>query len=192
MKNFKITLICTSLVFSGAASAGWLDFLNQADDAAETVQKTTSTIKTINNAAQNTQAVAQTAQVSLVDTLVKQLGVTPAQATGGSGALFQVAKSRMTDAAFGQVSQSIPGMDGLLAAVPKAQPASATGNLLSGLAAASGNSTLVNAASLVSAFQQLNLSEGMISQFTPVVIDYVRQNGGEITANLLKTALSGS
>ncbi|MCK5122014.1 MAG: DUF2780 domain-containing protein [Methylococcales bacterium] len=192
MKNFKITLICTSLVFSGAASAGWLDFLNQADDAAETVQKTTSTIKTINNAAQNTQAVAQTAQVSLVDTLVKQLGVTPAQATGGSGALFQVAKSRMTDAAFGELSQSVPGMSGLLAAVPKAQPASATGDLLSGLAAASGNSTLVNAASLVSTFQQLNLSEGMISQFTPIVIDYVRQNGGEITANLLKTALSGS
>ncbi|NOR68595.1 MAG: DUF2780 domain-containing protein [Methylomarinum sp.] len=192
MKNFKITLICTTLAFSGAASAGWLDFLNQADDAAETVQKTTSTIKTINNASQNTQAVAQTAQVGLVDTLVKQLGVTPAQATGGSGALFQVAKSKMTDAAFGQLSQSVPGMDGLLAAAPKTQPASATGDLLSGLAAASGNSTLVDAASLVSTFQQLNLSEGMISQFTPIVVDYVRQNGGELTANLLQTALSGS
>lgn len=191
MNNLKITLICTSIAFSSVASAGWLDFLNQTNDAAEKVQNTTSTINTINEAAQTTQAAAQTSQVGLVDTLVKQLGVTQAQAEGGSGALFQVAKSKMTDAAFGQLSQSVPGMDGLLAAAPKTQPASETGNLLSGLATASGNSTLVDAASLVGTFQQLNLSEGMVSQFTPIVIDYVKQSGGEMTANLLKTALSG-
>jgi len=191
MKKVKITLLCTSLALSGTASAGWLDFLNQADDAAETVQNTTSTIKNINNTVQTGQAVAEVGQVSLVDTLVKQLGVSPAQAQGGSGALFQMAKSKMTESAFGQVSQSVPGMDGILAAAPKPQPASATGNLLSGIAQASGNSTLMGAASLVNTFQQLDMSKGMVSQFTPIVIDYVRKNGGEITSNLLSSALTG-
>ncbi len=188
MKNLKVILMSTSLAFSSAVSAGWLDFLNQADNAAETVQNTTSTIKTINNARQNAQAVAQ---VSLVDTLVKQLGVTSTQATGGSGALFQIAKAKMTESAFSQLSQSIPEMNGILAAAPKTQTASATNNLLSGLAAASGNSTLINAASLVNTFQKLDLSKEMIAQFTPIVINYVKQNSGEVTANLLQAALSG-
>ena len=127
----------------------------------------------------------------MVETLVKQLGVSQAQSAGGSGALFQMAKDSMSASDFGQVSQAVPGMDGLLAAAPKPEPASGTGNLLSGLANASGNSTLMNAASLVNTFQQLDMSKGMVSQFTPIIIDYVKQNGGEMTANLLKAALGG-
>lgn len=188
MKNIKITLICASLAVSGTASAGWLDFLNQTEEAAETVQKTTTTVNKINTTAQT---VADVQQVGLVDTLVKQLGVSPAQAQGGSGALFQTAKNNMTEAAFGQVSEAVPGMDGILAAAPQPKPASPTANLLTGLANASGNSTLTQAASLVNMFQQLDMSKGMVSQFTPVVVDYVKQNGGEMTANLLQTALSG-
>lgn len=188
MKNVKIAFLCTSLAVSGSASAGWLDFLNQTEDAAETVQNTTETVNKVNTA---TQTVADVQQVGLVDTLVKQLGVSPAQAQGGSGALFQTAKNNMTEAAFGQVSQSVPGMDGLLAAAPEPKPASTTANLLTGLANASGNSTLTQAASLVNTFQQLDMSKGMVSQFTPIVIDYVKKNGGEMTANLLKSALTG-
>ena len=193
MKNIKITcVVFVSLAFSGPASAGWLDFLDQADDAAETVKKTTSTVRNVNDTAQNVPVVAETAQTSLIDTLTKQLGVTPDQAKGGSGALFQTAKKNMSADDFNQVSQAVPGMDGILAAAPKPDTDSATGNLLSGIAAASGNSTLTDATSLVNAFQQLDLSGDMVTQFTPVIIDYVKQNGGEHLANILQASLTGS
>jgi len=188
MNNVKITLLCAALAVSGTASAGWLDFLNQTEEAAETVQNTTATVNKVNTTAQT---VADVQQVGLVDTLVKQLGVSKDQAQGGAGALFQTAKGNMTESAFGQVSESVPGMDGILAATPKPKPASSTANLLTGLANASGNSTLTQAASLVSMFEQLDMSKGMVSQFTPIVVDYVKENGGEVTANLLKTALAG-
>jgi len=199
MKNIKITLLCSSLVLSGTASAGWLDFLNQSTDEAATVEstavKTQSTtadsINKINNAAKTAQVASDVQQIGLVDTLVKQLGVSQAQAEGGSGALFQMAKSKMTDAAFGQVSESVPGMSGFLGAVPQAKPVSTTGNLLGTLASATGNDTLVSAAALVNTFQQLDMSKGMVSQFVPIVVDYVKKSGGEVTANLLSTALSG-
>jgi len=193
MKNIKITcIVLVSLTFSGAASAGWLDFLNTKDDAAETMQNTTATVKNINNTIEKGAAVTETAQAGLIDTLVKALGVTSEQAQGGSGALFEVAKNNMAGSDFSQLSQAVPGMDGILAAAPKSESDSATGNLLSGIASASGNSTLTDAASLVNAFEQLDLSGDMVGQFTPVIIDYVKQNGGEHMANLLQAALTGS
>ena len=193
MKNIQmICIVFVSLAFSGTASAGWLDFLNQADDAAETVQNTTSTVKNINNTVDGGSAVAETAQAGLIDTLVKQVGVTSEQAQGGSGALFEMAKKNMSGSDFSQISQAVPGMDGILAAAPKTEPASATGDLLSGIAAASGNSTLTDATSLVNAFEQLDLSGDMVGQFTPVIIDYVKQNGGEHLSNILQAALTGS
>ena len=93
MKNIKMTcIVFVALTFSGTASSGWLDFLNKSDDAAETVQNTTSTVKNVSNTVESGSAVAETAQAGLVDSLVKQLGITSEQAQGGSGALFEMAK----------------------------------------------------------------------------------------------------
>lgn len=44
--------------------------------------------------------------------------------------------------------------------------------------------------SLASSFQQLNLSPSMVNQFIPVVVDYVKNTSGEMTANLLQSALT--
>jgi len=193
MKNIKmICAVCALLAFPVTASAGWLDFLNKADDTAETVQNAPATVKSINNTVEKGSALAEATQAGLIDTLVKQLGVTSEQAQGGSGALFEMAKNNMSGSDFSQLSQAVPGMDGILAAAPKSEPASATGSLLSGIAAASGNSTLTDAASLVDAFQQLDLSGDMVGQFTPVIIDYVKQNGGEHLADILQASLTGS
>jgi hypothetical protein len=209
MKNIKmICVVFVSLAFSGVASAGFLDSLNQAaknepavaepakmESAVEAVKtepsaeavKTDSAIEAV-----KTEPAAETAQAGLIDTLMKQLGVTSDQAQGGSGALFDVAKNNLSESDFSQVSEAVPGMDGMLAAAPKSGSDSATGNLLSGLAAASGNSTLTDATSLINTFQQLGLSEGMVGKFTPVIIDYVKQNGSEHLANILQAALTGS
>ena len=240
MKNINMCCaVFVSLAFSSIASAGFLDSINQA---AETVQDTTETVKNINNTVENqpavavpakteavkteavavpakteaaaeavkteavavpaktevaaeavnTGAVAETAKTGLTDTLMKQLGVTSEQAQGGSGALFEAAKNNMSDSDFGQLSQAVPGMDGMLAAAPKSESDSTTGSLLSGIASASGNSKLTDATSLVNAFQQLDLSGDMVGKFTPVIIDYVKKNGSEHLGTLLQTALTGS
>jgi hypothetical protein len=68
---------------------------------------------------------AQNPSPELIDNLTKELSITPAQAIGGSGALFGLAKSRLKPEEFAKVSDAVPGMDGLLKAAPK--PASAGG-----------------------------------------------------------------
>src|SRR5262245_64218082 len=66
----------------------------------------------------------------LVGQLSKELSITPEQATGGAGALFGLAKTRLKPAEFSQVSKAVPGMDGLLNAAPKPKDgASALGSL---------------------------------------------------------------
>lgn len=43
---------------------------------------------------------------------------------------------------------------------------------------------------LTSTFQQLNLSPAMVGQFVPVITDYVRNTSGQVTADLLQSALN--
>jgi len=199
--NIKKNMIVGSslvltLAMTGNAQAGWLDFLNDStDQATETIQQGDQTINNVNQAVQTPGAVInKTAtapvQPGLTNVLMQQLGVTQAQAQGGAGALFQVAKQRMAADAFSQLSQAVPGMDGMLAAVPK--QSSTVQNLAGGLSTMmGGNETVNTAASLISAFKQLDLSQGMVSQFTPIVINYVKQQGGAQLANLLQLALAG-
>jgi len=54
----------------------------------------------------------------LTDLLVQKVGVTAPQANGGAGSIFQLAKSRLTQQAFGRLSKAVPGMDSYLAAAP--------------------------------------------------------------------------
>jgi hypothetical protein len=49
------------------------------------------------------------ANPELVGMMSKELGVTPAQAEGGAGALLGLAKTRLTPAEFSEVSSAIPG-----------------------------------------------------------------------------------
>ncbi len=130
--------------------------------------------------------------LSLTDALVRQLGVTPAQATGGAGSLFSTARQGMSPADFAQVSKAVPGMDQYLAAAPsQAAPASGTAGLMgaAGNALGGSSSSLGTAASLAGSFQSLGLSSGMVSQFIPVVLQYVKTTGGSATMGLLQSAL---
>jgi hypothetical protein len=43
---------------------------------------------------------------------------------------------------------------------------------------------------LAASFQQLNLSPDMVGQFIPVVTNYVSQTSGQVSANLLQSALA--
>ncbi|TAK61221.1 DUF2780 domain-containing protein [Methylobacter sp.] len=195
MQPKTILTLCASLALSVAAvknadAANWKDVLKevnsnvngQANNAGQVVQQGQQAV----NAAQTMQT------NSLTELLVQRTGVTGAQAQGGAGALFQIAKNKMQPDAFNQLEQSVPGMQEMLGAAPVlSQPRGLAGRL-SSIAGASGvGGTAGNLISVVSAFQQQGMSPAMVQQFIPVVIDYVKAHGNEALVNTLSAALIG-
>jgi len=195
MRKKTILTLCTSLAISlavanNAAAENWKDVLNavnsnvnaQANNANRTLQQGQQAI----NAAQAVQP------GSLSELLMQRTGVTQAQAQGGAGALFQVAKSQMQAGAFAQLEQAVPGLQGMINAAPalSQQPSGGLAERLSSIAGVSGG-TAGNLVALASAFQQQGMSPVMVQQFIPVVIDYVKAHGNDALVNTLSTALIG-
>ncbi len=131
-----------------------------------------------------TAAQTQAPSPELVDLLTKGLKVTPEQATGGAGSLFQLAKTRLKPEEFSQVAAVVPGMNGFLKAVPKPSGASALGSLASSLPSSAASLT-----SVAGAFKSLGLSPDMVSKFVPVLTQFVQSKGGTKLASLLTGAL---
>ena len=123
-------------------------------------------------------------QIGLVDILAHRLGVSPQQALGGAGAIFQAAQGNMDPQAFATLSKSVPGMDTMLGAAPNLAGAGSLSSLMGGA-----DSTLGGVAALAGSFQQLDLSPDMVGKFIPVITDYVKQASGQATANLFQSAL---
>jgi Protein of unknown function VcgC/VcgE (DUF2780) len=130
-----------------------------------------------------TPAVAQekTPSPELVGMLTKDLNVTPKQATGGAGALFGLAKSRLKPDQFSQVAEVVPGMDGLLKAAPALGGLSGLGSSVPGAAG--------GLAPAAAAFQKLGLSPDMVGKFVPLLTQFVGSKGGTGVASLLAGAL---
>lgn len=154
---------------------------------------------------------------SLVDMLVSQMGVTSEQATGGAGAIFNLAKEHLAPDEFSQIAQAVPGIDSLMSAAPTASAEStaggATGSVadLSKMATGSGESgsmtgmaskamgdatsttgasgAISKLGSLAGSFEQLGMSPDMVDQFVPVILDYVNSQGGSTAMQLLQGAL---
>ena len=135
------------------------------------------------------QAAAAAAQASpgLIAALSKEIGATPEQAAGAAGALFSVARARLTPGEFSQVSAAVPGMDALLKAAPPAITGSApivtTG--LTGRAASAGGT--LGAAAM--GFSQLGLKPDAIGKAVAVLTAFVNQSGGAGVGSLLAGAL---
>jgi uncharacterized protein VcgC/VcgE DUF2780 len=120
----------------------------------------------------------------LVRNLMKTLKVTPEQATGGAGAIFGLAKSRLNPADFSKVAAAVPGMDAFLKAAPAAEGGSGLGPLGSLVPGGAGG-----LASLAGSFKSLGLSPAMASKFAPVLQNYIGSKGGSNTAALFAGAL---
>ena len=123
----------------------------------------------------------------LVGQLTKQLSVTPDQATGGAGALFKLAKSRLRAGDFSKVAGAVPGMDGLLKAAPKAESggSSALGSV--GSLGSMGSKLPGGAgglASVAGSFQSLGLSPDMAAKFVPVMTKFLESKGGSSVGSL--------
>jgi hypothetical protein len=123
----------------------------------------------------------------LVGLLTDQLGVTDDQAAGGAGAIFEYAQNQLEPDGFSQIAQVVPNMDSLLGAAPKSETSGLVDQGLSALGADAGS--LGKLAALAGPFNQLGLSPDMVSQFVPIVLDYVKSTGGESALGLLRGAL---
>lgn len=125
---------------------------------------------------------AKPASPDLVGQLTNALSITPAQASGGAGALFGLAKSRLSPADFGKVAASVPGIDGLI----ESAPASSSSKNFSGLTGLGG---LGGLASVAGSFKKLGLSPAMAAKFVPVLTKFVEAKGGSGVASTLAGVL---
>ena len=125
--------------------------------------------------------VEQTASPEIVGELVKETGVTPGQAQGAAGALFGVAKSKLTAADFAKVAGAVPGMEGLLKAGTPTDPK------LAALGALGGN--LGSMASALSVMSKLGIKPEMVAKMAPALIKVMQSKGGAEVAKLLAGVL---
>ena len=131
-------------------------------------------------------SVAKNSGADLIGMLTNGLSITPEQATGGAGAIFNQAKSVLKPKDFAKISKVVPGMDGLLGAAPKA----VTGNseMISSVAGALPGG-LGGIATLASQFQTLGLSPDVMAKFVPIMSKYLQTTGGSGVAKIFGGAL---
>jgi hypothetical protein len=131
--------------------------------------------------------------MDLINQLVSNLGVSEEQAKGGAGMLFKLAQDKLSGGEFAQISGKVSGVDDMLSAAPAAAGGGlmgAVGGLMSSVGG--GSSNLGALAGLAGGFDKLGMDSGMIGKFVPVVLDFVRNQGGDAVGNLLKGVLSPS
>lgn len=95
----------------------------------------------------------------IVNALTGALDVTPTQATGGAGALLSLASGSLTDTQNTELASLVPGLDGLQSAVP-------------GLNSLNTGMDTVN-----TVFEQLGMDASMVSQFAPLILQYLTSQG---------------
>lgn len=126
----------------------------------------------------------------LVGLLTKQLSITPAQATGGAGTIFGLAKHHLSAPDFSKIAAVTPGMSGFLKAAPSASPPASSGipgisSISSSLPGGAGG-----LASAATSFQKLGLSPDMVNKFLPIITQYLQAKGGSGVASLLSKGLT--
>lgn len=131
---------------------------------------------------------AYAGDMGLVDLLSSQLGVSKNQAEGGAGSIFQLAKQNLSVEDFSSIAKAVPGIDRMIGAAPKIEDSSSALGGISSMMGSSSNK-LGGMAGLKNSFNKLGLTGDMVNKFTPIILDYVKNKGGEHAMTLLKGAL---
>lgn len=123
----------------------------------------------------------------LVKKLSKDLGVTKKQAEGGLVALLRAGQQNLSKRDFEQFVADVPGADKLLA---KAPPPSALSSLAGGLGSLlGGRNSPGRWAGLAASFTELGINLDTARKFGPIVIEHVREHGGEDLVDKIRAAL---
>jgi hypothetical protein len=170
MKTIRLLGACISLsMLLSLASPAYAVDLGDLSGAAGTLQKGKQVLEA--GGATSTVVPGATSGTGLTGLLMQQLGVTQPQAEGGAGALFQLAKSRMSAGNFTALSNSVPEIPALLAAAPAASP--------------------IGEGGMAGTFLQLGLTPDMVQKFIPIVVQFVENSSGGTVAAAFKSALMG-
>ena len=126
--------------------------------------------------------------MELIQQLTSNLDVDENQAKGGAGLIFQLAQQQLGDSEFAQVASVVPGMSDLMGAAPAAGGGLA--GAIGGLAGAfGGGGKVASLAALAGGFGQLGLKPTMVSQFVPIILSFVQNQGGDGVKELLAQVL---
>ncbi|AVB18289.1 MULTISPECIES: DUF2780 domain-containing protein [Pseudomonas syringae group] len=136
----------------------------------------------------NQKATAAPEVAGLLNTLGTQLNVTPEQAVGGTGALLGLAKNKLTSTDYSQLAKSVPGLEQMSGTSALDSLGGANG--LGGLLGKSGNNSMLNSAlgnvqnmgDVNTAFKALGMDSTMVSQFAPLILQYLGQQGASGSA----------
>ncbi len=135
-----------------------------------------------------TNAVSKPSESSdLVGSVMSQLGLSQGQAEGGLGSLLSLAQSSLGSSDFSAISDSIPGIDGLLGAVPELDNDSGMSGLLS--KAGGFGESLQGGAMVYDAFEKLGISKDLAAPMVDIVKGYLDANGTSGTSDLLMKGL---
>ncbi|MEZ9819329.1 DUF2780 domain-containing protein [Shewanella sp. 10N.286.45.A1] len=135
-----------------------------------------------------TNAVSKPSESSdLVGSVMSQLGLSQDQAEGGLGSLLSLAQSSLGSSDFSSISDSIPGIDGLLGAVPELDNESGMSGLLS--KAGGFGESLQGGAMVYDAFEKLGISKDLAAPMVDIVKGYLDANGTSGTSDLLMKGL---
>jgi hypothetical protein len=95
----------------------------------------------------------------LVDALASQLNVSPEQATGGAGALLALASNSLSGSESSELGNLLPGLSNLQGSVPGLMSMASDMGAVSDI------------------FAKLGLDPSMVSQFAPIILQYLTGQG---------------
>ncbi len=119
-------------------------------------------------------ATGQQKESGLLDSLSSQLGVSPAQASGGAAAILGDATSKLSPSDLGKLTDAVPDIKSITDGASS----------LSSLAGAAGA-----ASSVADQFSALGLDPAMIGKYTPIIMEYVNKIGGPSAMGILGSVL---
>ena len=123
----------------------------------------------------------------LIRRLTKELGVSKDQARGGLVAVLRAGQQNLSRKDFEQFVSEVPGADKLLKTAP---PPSALSSLAGGIGSLFGGKSAAGRwAGLAASFTELGVDIDTAKKFGPIVIEHVRQHGGEDLVEKIRVAL---
>lgn len=123
----------------------------------------------------------------LIRRLTRDLGVSKGQARDGLVALLRAGQQNLSREDFAQFVADVPGADKLLKSAP---PPSTLSSLAGGLGSLlGGRSGPGRWAGLAASFTEIGVDLATARKFGPIVIEYVREHGGEDLVAKMRVAL---
>lgn len=175
MKRLIMLLTLFSLTFSAQSHAeGWFESLKNMLGMGTTAEQTEP----------NTG--------DMISMLTDNLGVDPAQASGGLGSLFNYVKGNISEDQFGQLTNALPGVNDLIGDMPDISQLEQAGGL-SGLMdkAAEYSESLKAVNDVKKQFEALGLKPEMIMQYIEQASQYLDTEQGQQAKELLMQGFNG-